>query len=472
MLSRLHPSAELNRGSASLLRRRSQPSEPPSPYAVLNRRLTHEICTERGQRSHRYHHLTLETVHDSPFQMGTNLGLKPDMTSYNVLLKSCCVAGRVDLAQDIYKELKHLESVGRLKLDVFTYSTIIRSMRHVLEQNIWHLLTSSLQVFADAKMWQMALKIKQDMLSASVSLNTVAWSSLINACAHAGLVEQAIQLFEEMLLADCEPNTQCFNIILHACVEACQYDRAFRFFHSWKEIRCWDPLEKILKTMSYDGIRPDVVTYTTAIKSHPILRVKILKVWRCDLNSGTVISGPTLCMRHSPLVFECHHGCNEEDDLAVVAVLGSGAACIWNLSLSSEDEIRPTKITVKINKQNNESSKKTHSSIIASRLQPFGEDKQMKALVAYEQGEAADEVLLDDDPSEPTMGEKLASLSLQDENISKSDKEQESSVLAKPPSAYSVHVLLNQALNADDRALLLDCFYTQDEKVLFFSYFH
>ncbi|XP_027352641.1 pentatricopeptide repeat-containing protein At5g02830, chloroplastic isoform X3 [Abrus precatorius] len=145
-----------------------------------------------------------------------NLGLKPDMTTYNILLKACCVAGRVDLAQDIYKELKHLESVGQMKLDVFTYSTIIK-------------------VFADAKLWQMALKIKQDMLSAGVSLNTVAWSSLISACAHAGLVEQAIQLFEEMLLAGCEPNTQCFNIILHACVEACQYDRAFRFFHSWKE---------------------------------------------------------------------------------------------------------------------------------------------------------------------------------------------------------------------------------------------
>ncbi|KAK7267573.1 hypothetical protein RIF29_20251 [Crotalaria pallida] len=84
--------------------------------------------------------------------------------------------------------------------------------------------------------------------------------------------------------------------------------------------------------------------------------------------------------------------------------------------------------------------------------------------LSSQQGEAADEVLLDDDPSEPTMGEKLASLSLLDENISKSDKEQESSVLAKPPSADSVHVLLNQALNADDRALLLDCFYTQDEK--------
>lgn len=67
------------------------------------------------------------------------------------------------------------------------------------------------------------------------------------------------------------------------------------------------------------------------------------------------------------------------------------------------------------------------------------------------------------------MGEKLASLNLVDEHKSKSDKEQESLVSLKPPSADSVDVLLKQALNADDRALLLDCLYTQDEKVIFFS---
>jgi U3 small nucleolar RNA-associated protein 5 len=78
------------------------------------------------------------------------------------------------------------------------------------------------------------------------------------------------------------------------------------------------------------------------------------------------------------------------------------------------------------------------------------------------------EGVLDDDPSEPTMGEKLASLNLLDENKSTSEKEQESLVSLKPPSADSVHVLLKQALNADDRALLLDCLYTQDEKVIFF----
>ena len=46
---------------------------------------------------------------------------------------------------------------------------------------------------------------------------------------------------------------------------------------------------------------------------------------------------------------------------------------------------------------------------------------------------------------------------------------QESPPSTKPPSADSVNILLKQALRDDDRALLLDCLYTQDEKVVFFS---
>ncbi|KAH1085159.1 hypothetical protein GLYMA_07G032500v4 [Glycine max] len=270
---------------------------------------------------------------------------------------------------------------------------------------------------------------------------------------------------------------------------------------------------------------------------------KHLQVWKCDLNSGNVGRGPTLPIRHPPLILDCHSGCNKED-VVVLAVTGRGSAYIWNLNASSEDQIQPTKLNTKTKiveteKENGVSSKKRHASIIASRLQPVEEDKQIKALVTYgsvdhpqfsvlnisnsgenivlyvgdetdsvqqhdspsgkaipmeskkvkkrqatsdpdpptstdeedlvfnvDQHEAAEGVLLDDDLNEPTMGEKLASLSLLDENKSRSEIEQESSVPAKPPSADSVHVLLKQALNADDRTLLLDCLYTQDEKVI------
>ncbi|KAK9126856.1 hypothetical protein Scep_015702 [Stephania cephalantha] len=144
-----------------------------------------------------------------------HLNVPADMVSYNILLKACCLGGRVDLAREIYEEVKQVASTGALRLDVIMYSTIIK-------------------VFADAKMWSVALQIKEDMLLAGVTPNVITWSSLISACANVGLVEKAVQVFEEMLLVGCQPNSQCCNTLLYACVEACQYDRAFRIFETWK----------------------------------------------------------------------------------------------------------------------------------------------------------------------------------------------------------------------------------------------
>ncbi|KAJ8754062.1 hypothetical protein K2173_001960 [Erythroxylum novogranatense] len=179
---------------------------------LLNQKITPNIYVFNSLMNVNAHDLGY-TLHI--YKNMQDLGVKADVATYNILLKACCLAGRVDLAQDIYREVKQLESTGLLKLDVFTYCTIIK-------------------VFANAKLWQTALKIKEDMLSSGVKPNTYTWSSLISACANAGLVEQAIQLFEEMIQSGCKPNSQCCNILLHACVEACQYDRAFRLFNSWK----------------------------------------------------------------------------------------------------------------------------------------------------------------------------------------------------------------------------------------------
>ncbi|KAK9941359.1 hypothetical protein M0R45_017965 [Rubus argutus] len=90
----------------------------------------------------------------------------------------------------------------------------------------------------------------------------------------------------------------------------------------------------------------------------------------------------------------------------------------------------------------------------------------MKDKVEIGHGEAADGVLVDQDLNEPTMGEKLANLNLVPDDRVESQNKEDSSLHAKPPSADSVHILLKQALHADDRALLLDCLYTQDEKVI------
>ncbi|CAM0948594.1 unnamed protein product [Alopecurus aequalis] len=67
------------------------------------------------------------------------------------------------------------------------------------------------------------------------------------------------------------------------------------------------------------------------------------------------------------------------------------------------------------------------------------------------------------DLGEPTMAEKLAALSLP--AAVDAEGEQAATALV-PPSADSVHVLLRQALRADDRAALLGCLYNRDDKVI------
>ena len=115
---------------------------------------------------------------------------------------------------------------------------------------------------------------------------------------------------------------------------------------------------------------------------------KHLHVWKCDLSSGNVSRGPTLPIRHPPVALDCRCGYNKEEVTVLLAVSGRGSAYIWNLNAFSEDQIQPTKLTTKTkivetDKENGGSSKKRQTSIIASRLQPIEEDKQVKALVTY-----------------------------------------------------------------------------------------
>lgn len=77
-----------------------------------------------------------------------------------------------------------------------------------------------------------------------------------------------------------------------------------------------------------------------------------------------------------------------------------------------------------------------------------------------------DEFVVTDDLSEPTMGEKLASLKLEGSDKVLNTDVVHKTPVAKPPSADSVYILLKQALRADDHALLIDCLYRQDEKVI------
>lgn len=277
---------------------------------------------------------------------------------------------------------------------------------------------------------------------------------------------------------------------------------------------------------------------------------KHLQMWRCEWSPGTVNTGPVLSMKGHPVNVECKKGFSAEDGVVVLSVSVLGVTYIWNFNMSSDDEVKPTKISVQ--KTANElhstpgKSRKNRASIFAARINALNSDDQVTVLVAYGSinspkfsfldvprtgedvvitaredaielttiakqnetpegrgldeieaaaglvqkvkpskkrsarepettdmealldhgnGEPMDEVQVDYDLNEPTMGEKLVDLNLAEGNKVE-NPEQQQSPRTKLPSADSVHLLLKQALHADDRALLLDCLHRKDEKVV------
>ncbi|CAN1304545.1 Pentatricopeptide repeat-containing protein At5g02830, chloroplastic [Linum perenne] len=155
-----------------------------------------------------------------------DVGVKAGTISYNIMLKCCCLAGRIDMAQNIYNKLRLLESTSRLKLDNVTYCTMIK-------------------VFADAQLWKMSLKVKDDMLASGVSPNMRTWSALISACANAGLT------LKEMRMDGVEPDAIAYTTTIKVCVESSNLKLAFLVFAEMKRY----------------GFKPDKVTYSTLLRA-------------------------------------------------------------------------------------------------------------------------------------------------------------------------------------------------------------
>lgn len=127
---------------------------------------------------------------------------------------------------------------------------------------------------------------------------------------------------------------------------------------------------------------------------------KHLQVWKLELSIGSVSSGPILSMRHSPLTIECKNGCSGEDGLVVLSVSDSGVAYIWNLKTSSDDDVKPIKITVKANKaetdlHNSGRARKSRTSIIAARIHSLESNGQVTALITYGSADSPQFSLLD-----------------------------------------------------------------------------
>ncbi|KAF0920056.1 hypothetical protein E2562_032748 [Oryza meyeriana var. granulata] len=255
---------------------------------------------------------------------------------------------------------------------------------------------------------------------------------------------------------------------------------------------------------------------------------KEVQVWSCDHDSCTIVSTASLTMQNQPKVVECTRSASHTDGGIVLAVSKKGVAYVWHLQAFSQDEVLPTKILVKnsLDKKgripiisaklcdtNEDKTVKVHIAFGSPNIVQFkvvelddtckdinlvaecdelakqdmvspqernleqeakanskeaaepvhqGKTKKRTSSVLDSTNDTIKEVNLDYNLDEPTMEEKLASLNL----LNKSEITEEQSPFLALPSADSVHILLKQALRADDHTELLKCLYNRDEKVI------
>eukprot|EP00271_Cylindrocystis_brebissonii_P000769 TRINITY_DN10980_c0_g1_i1.p1 TRINITY_DN10980_c0_g1~~TRINITY_DN10980_c0_g1_i1.p1 ORF type:complete len:775 (-),score=112.26 TRINITY_DN10980_c0_g1_i1:81-2384(-) len=150
------------------------------------------------------------------------------LTQYKGLICCASKAGRWPLALDLYRFMQADRIVPR---DILVYNAVIGAV-------------------AQIGGWEIALAILADLRSVGLEPDCYTWSSVLTAFARNGEYNRAMRFHEEML-ARHEPNLHVCNAALLAC-QGCGK---------------WQVGLQMLWEMERGGVKPDVVSFSTLIKT-------------------------------------------------------------------------------------------------------------------------------------------------------------------------------------------------------------
>jgi len=135
------------------------------------------------------------------------LGLKPDRTSYNMYINTIGRQESVEEAETAFKTMNASRNAS-IRPDVVTYNTIIR-----LQARNGRL--------------DKAKQLYQEMIARRVAPNDVTFTILLNALCKGGDVRSATAAFDEMQKRGVEPNISHYNALLDMYLKRREHKRVF-----------------------------------------------------------------------------------------------------------------------------------------------------------------------------------------------------------------------------------------------------
>ncbi|XP_016456519.1 pentatricopeptide repeat-containing protein At1g02060, chloroplastic-like [Nicotiana tabacum] len=171
-------------------------------------------------------------VYDLFDEMLKTYGAKPDLYTFNILIRGFCMNSMVDQGFRFFKEMERHEC----EPDVITYNTIIDGLCRAGKARIAHNVLKGM--------------VKRGH---QLSPNVVSYTTLVRGYCENQEVEHALDVFKEMIDLGLKPTSITYNTLVQGLCEAQKFDR----------------IKEILEgTLGGGGFIPDTCTFNTLITCH------------------------------------------------------------------------------------------------------------------------------------------------------------------------------------------------------------
>ncbi|RAL54951.1 unnamed protein product [Cuscuta campestris] len=165
-------------------------------------------------------------------EMLETFGVKPDLHTFNILIKGCCMNSMVSQGFRFFKEMEKHEC----EPNVITYNTLVNGLCR------------------DGKV-KVARNVVDGMLKRGSNLtpNVVTYTTLIKGYCMNRSIDEALSVLKEMVDLGLEPNNITYNTLIHGLIQAQEFDRVKELFKMASE---------------KGGFVPDTCTFNTVINKH------------------------------------------------------------------------------------------------------------------------------------------------------------------------------------------------------------
>ncbi|CAD6220799.1 unnamed protein product [Miscanthus lutarioriparius] len=209
------------------------------------------------------------------------LGLMPDIVTYNTVIDGLCKIGRLDDAMSQFSQMIH----DGLSADIITFRILIHG-------------------FSMYGKWEKAEELFYEMMDRGIPPDVNVFNAMIDKLFKEGKVTEARKLFDLMPRAGVKPNVVSYNAMIHGYFLAGEVDEVMKLLDDMLLIGLKPTavtFSTLLDGMVSMGLKPDVVTCKTLIDSCcedgriedvlTVFREMLSKADKSDTITENIISG-------------------------------------------------------------------------------------------------------------------------------------------------------------------------------------